>query len=171
MQYPGGYSWFGQSVSSLFQPVTLDGAPNPARPTAVLAVLAFCVGIGWVFHAISGGAGTRLLRKTIQVAGVGSMVYAFLVVTPMHDLMVGVALGFFVVAVLAVFYMLGRQGRTLLLLTGLLCISGTLWNAGLYYLTPGPGFLPVVQKASTMAWVGWVLVVYYVQPQPSLKSP
>jgi hypothetical protein len=53
---------------------------------AVLAVLAFCIGIGLVFNAISDRAGTRIYRKTIQIAGVGSMVYAFLVATPMHDL-------------------------------------------------------------------------------------
>jgi phage-related holin len=82
--------------------------------------------------------------------------------------LVGVALVFFVVAVLAVFYMLGRQGHIVLVLTGLLCISGTLWNAGIYYLNSGTGFLPIVQKISTVAWVAWVMAVYY-QPVTRAK--
>lgn len=46
-QYPGGYSWLQQSISSLFQPLTVSGEANRARPVAILAVLAFCAGIAW----------------------------------------------------------------------------------------------------------------------------
>lgn len=161
--YPGGYSWLQQSISSLFQPLTVSGAANRARPVAILAVLAFCVGIAVVFHSVASRAPSPFHQKTIQIAGVGSMVYAFLVVTPMHDVLVGVALLFFVVAMLAIFHMLWRESRRVMLLTGLVCISGTLWNAAIYYLDAGVGFLPIVQKLSTGLWVAWLLGLYLLR--------
>lgn len=176
-QYPGGYSWLDQSISSLFQPETILGAPNPARPMGIVAVLAFCIGIGVVFNAVAARAATPFHRKTIQVAGIGSMVYAFLVVTPMHDVLVGVALAFFVVAMLTIFHLLWIESRVALLLTGLVCISGTLLNAAIYYLGSGVDFLPSVQKLSTVAWVVWLLALYYLPQRErskgsvSVKSP
>ena len=114
-RYPGGYEWLEQSVSSLFQPTTLAGEPNEARPLASLGVLAFCASMGVVFAAIARQGPTRFHRKTVQVAGIGSMVYAALVVTPMHDVLVGVALVFFVTAVLTVAHGLYRDRRRALL--------------------------------------------------------
>lgn len=166
-QYPGGYAWFEQSISSLFQPQTTNGVANAARPVAVAAVLVFCTGIGLVFHAVAGRGPTRLHRKTIEIAGIGSMVYASLVVTPMHDVLVGVTLVFFVVAMVAIFHMLWSQSRLAMLLTGVACISGTLWNAAIYFSESASTFLPIVQKVSTGLWVGWLLALYlFPGPEP-----
>jgi hypothetical protein len=161
LQYPGGYDWGGQSISSLFQPLTLSGSGNDARPMAVVAVLFFCLGVGAAFERISRRARSGRGRKVIQIAGIGSMVYAFLVVTPMHDVLVGVALLFFLVAMLATFHMLWVEGRGGMLVAGVLCMSGTVWNAAMYYGPMEAGFLPAVQKVSTFLWVGWLFVLYF----------
>ena len=52
-RYPGGYDWANHSISTLFQPSALNGAENPARPLAVLAMFIFCVSMGVVFKSIS----------------------------------------------------------------------------------------------------------------------
>lgn len=166
LQYPGGYDWSGQSISSLFQPLALNGNENGARPIAVVAVLFFCVAVGAAFERISRRSPTRVGRKVIQIAGIGSMVYAFLVVTPMHDVLVGVALLFFLVAMLATFHMLWVEGRGGMLVAGVLCMSGTVWNAAMYYGPMEAGFLPVVQKLSTFLWVGWLFVLYFSARRP-----
>ena len=161
LRYPGGYAWAGQSISSLFQPLALDGTANSARPIAVASVLFFCVGVAAVFERISRRGRSRAQRNVIQIAGVGSMVYAFLTVTPMHDVLVGVALGFFVVAMLALFHLLWVERSRWMLAAGLACLSGTLWNAVIHYGSLGSGFLPVVQKFSTLLWVAWLFVLYF----------
>lgn len=89
MRYPGGYDWVNLSISALFQPGALNGSENEARPFAILAILSFCVSMGVVFKRVSQRTTSRLHKKTIEIAGIGSMVYAFLVVTPMHDVLVG----------------------------------------------------------------------------------
>lgn len=161
VQYPGGYAWLQQSISSAFQPQTAGGVANTARPVAVAAVLSFCLGIGFVFHSVSRRGPTRLHRKTIQIAGVGSMVYGFLVVSPMHDVLVGVTLVFFLVAMLATFHMLWLESRLVMLLTGMACVSGTVWNATIYFSETGSTFLPIVQKVSIGLWVVWLLTLYF----------
>src|SRR5437762_160094 len=91
-RYPGGYDWIHHSISTLFQPTALNGDKNPARQPAVLAVFTFCVSMGVLFRNVSRKGTSRFHKKTIEIAGIGSMVYAFLVVTPMHNALVGVSL-------------------------------------------------------------------------------
>ena len=67
--------------------------------------------LGVVYNAISAKAPSRAHRKTIQIAGIGSSVYGFLVATPMHDLMVNISLLFNVVAMIATTHMLFVERR------------------------------------------------------------
>jgi hypothetical protein len=159
-RYPGGYDWLGQSISSLFQPIALNGSQNASRLPAAVGVLIFCLSMGVVFNGVAKRASTRWHRKTIQIAGVGSMVYAALVVTPMHDALVGVALLFFVTAMVAIFHWLYLERRFGMLAAGIACISLTLSNATMYYGDLLYGFVPVVQKISIFLWVLWLLGLY-----------
>jgi hypothetical protein len=58
-----------------------DVSGIPVITIAVLAVFLFCVSMGVVFKRVSRRGRTRFHKKTIEIAGIGSMVYAFLVVT------------------------------------------------------------------------------------------
>lgn len=155
-RYPGGYDWFGQSFSSLFQPSALNGSLNTARPLAAVAVIIFCTSMAIVFHTIARSSPTRFHRKTIQIAGIGSMVYAALVVTPMHDVLVNAALLFFVTAMITIFHRLYLERRVGWLWAGVACLGLTLCNATMYYGEVLYGFLPIVQKVSTVLWVLWL---------------
>ena len=155
-RYPGGYDWFEQSVSSLFQPSALNGSHNISRSLAALAVFVFCASMAIVFNTIARSGPSRFHRKTIQIAGIGSMVYAALVVTPMHDVLVGVALLFFVTAMVTIFHWLYLERRFGMLGAGIACLALTLCNATMYYGEVLYGFLPVVQKFSLVLWVSWL---------------
>ena len=61
------------------------------------------------------------------------MVYASLVVTPMHNLLVLIAVVFFVVAVAATLHSLYSQRRMRLMAMGLFCVSLPICNAVVYY--------------------------------------
>ncbi len=95
--YPGGtadsatsvgYDWAHNFISSLFAAKALNGAANPARLFAIPAMLVLCVSIGALFKSISNKSTSKIHRKTIEISGIGATVYAFLVVTPMHNVMV-----------------------------------------------------------------------------------
>lgn len=166
--YPGGYDWFGQSISSLFQPLASDGSHNSSRLLAALAVMLFCSSIAVLFDAIAKKGPSRVHRKTIQAAGIGSMVYAALVVTPMHDTLVGVALVFFVAAIFTILHWLYLQRRYRMLAAGLVCLALTIGNASMYYGEVLYGFLPIVQKVSLILWVVWLFGLYKPSSQNSL---
>jgi hypothetical protein len=158
-RYPGGYDWANYTISALFQPRALNGAENPARPLAVLAIFIFCVSVGVVFKSISRRGKSRFQKKTIEIAGIGSMVYAFLVVTPMHDLLVGVALLFFVTAMLVTLRVVYLERRSVMLYAGIGCLALSLSNAVMYYGNVLLGFLPIVQKISIAMWAGWLFAM------------
>jgi len=159
-RYPGGYDWANNTISALFQPHALNGAHNPARTIAVLAVFVFCVSMAVVFKWVSSsGAKSRFHKKTIEISGIGSMVYAFLVVTPMHNVLVSVSLIFFLTAMLTTLHMVYSEGRSRMFYSGIVCLTLPLTNAVLYYGNVLYGFLPIVQKLGMAMWVGWVIAV------------
>lgn len=165
-RYPGGYDWINQSISSLFQPETLRGAPNTARPLAALAVVIFAASMAVVFHTISTRGPTRFHSKTIRIAGINAMVYTALVVTPMHDVLVALALIFFVTTMVTIFHRLYVERRVGMLGAGVVCLGMTLTNATMYYGDVFYGFLPIAQKLAHAAWVVWLFGLYLRDSQP-----
>src|ERR1019366_4593521 len=108
-------------ISALFHPTALNGAANPARYLAVMAMLVFCLSLGYAFKRISAAAVSVRDRKLIEIGGVGSMVYAFLAVTPMHNLMVDIALLFYLLAVVAMMHGLYIERNMRLFAIGAIC--------------------------------------------------
>ena len=158
-RYPGGYDWANNTISALFQPHAPNGAQNPARTIAVLAVFMFCVSMAFVFQWISSSAKSRFHKKTIEISGIGSMVYAFLLVTPMHNVLVGVGLIFFLTAILTTLHMVYLGGSSGMFYAGVVCLALPLTNAAIYYGHVFYGFLPVGQKLAMAMWVGWLFAV------------
>ena len=157
--YPGGYDWKQHFISTLFAPETATGDVNEARFPAVAAMFVFCVSVAALFVVLSRRASRRVHRKTMEIGGIGSMVYAFLVVTPMHDLLVGIALLFFLPAMGAAIHLVYVERRLALFWTGLLCLGLLLVTATMYYGNMLWSLLPVAQKASFVACVSWLLTV------------
>jgi cytochrome bd-type quinol oxidase subunit 2 len=100
--YPGGYRWSEHTISALFQPATPAGLVNPARLLAVIGVLTAMIGVALQFYLVSKRTRSPVHRTAIRIAGIASTVFAALTVALPHDLMVGLALVCFVVAVIAV---------------------------------------------------------------------
>lgn len=168
--YPGGttdsatsvgYDWAHNFISSLFAPTALNGAANPARIVAIPAMLVLCVSIGALFKSIANKSTSKIHRKTIEISGIGAAVYSFLVVTPMHDLMVDIGLPFALIAQLATLHLLYVMRRSLLFFVGSVCILLLLLSAAMYYENLFFGLLPVVQKASLVMCLGWLVAVHY----------
>lgn len=179
--YPGGtntssqtigYDWIDNTISALFQPYALNGYTNPARYIAISAVFIYCASLIIIFRAISKDSATKFHRKSIEIAGIGFAVYTFLIVTPMHNLMVGIALVFFIVTVLSILHSLYLQSNKKLLVMGVISFSIPLINATLYYGNFTNGILPVVQKIGAVACAIWFILVYYHEfPKPKVQIP
>lgn len=168
--YPGGnmtstqtigYDWIHNTISALFQPNALNGETNPARYFAIPAMFIYCVSLVFIFRTISKNSATKFHRKTIEIAGIGFAVYTFLIVTPMHNLMVSIALVFFLVTVISMLHDLYLQKNKSLLLFGIVSICIPLINATMYYGNINYNILPFVQKTGSLACAIWFILVYY----------
>src|SRR5262249_38566238 len=140
--YPGGtydspnstgYDWARNFISTLFAPRALNGAHNAARYYAIPAMLFFSASIAVMFKSISRKGSSKFHAKAIEIAGIGSAVYTFLIVTPMHDLLVSIALVFFLVALLVTLRLLYAERYLRLFGAGIACLALLLLSTAMYY--------------------------------------
>jgi hypothetical protein len=158
------YDWSRQYISTLFA-ATVGGSVNPGRPYAVAAMTVYCVSIALVFSAISRRIQQRGLAKTIEICGIGAMLYALLAVTTvLHDMLVTVSLTFALVALIALLLALVRWHRPALVIAGALVVSLLLGCAALYYRNALGTPLAVGQKFAFVCASIWLLSIQYARP-------
>jgi hypothetical protein len=168
--YPGGtsfsantigYNWSQNFLSSLFQPRAYNGSPNPARWFAIPAMFLLSLSYGFIFRGVSRKSRSKVPKKVIEIGGIGSAVYTFLVVTPMHNLMITISLLFFITAVLATLHLLYTQRQTVLLAAGFVCVAVMLISCVMYYGNVFFSALPVAQKLTFVLFAAWILALHY----------
>ena len=167
LRYSGDVHWTRVTVSLLCAPELPNGDSNLGRGLPIASLSLLCASMSMLFELVSRLADTRGLRKTIQIAGIGSMVYALLTATPMHNLMVNIALVFFLVAIFAIVNMLYRKRQLVLAITGITCIVLKLFSVSLYYTNSYTEIWGVLQKLSFILTTGWLFtVLLLVKPKP-----
>lgn len=169
--YPGGsydskplvgYHWTPHYTCTLFHATALNGEPNPSRYFALPAMLFLSVSIAFVFNEVSAAAPTHSLRKMIQIGGIGSMVYGFLApATPIHDLLVAIALINYFVAAVALLIALKSGRRFALLAFGSVALAILIYSAVLYYGSGLSPALAIAQKVSLILSASWVLACHW----------
>ena len=88
------------------------------------------------------------------------MVYALLTATPMHNLMVNIALLFFIVAMVAIVWMLLRKRYYMLAKLGIACIVVKFSSASLYYANSYTEIWGLLQKLSFILTTMWLFAVH-----------
>jgi hypothetical protein len=116
-------------------------------------------GIAVLFHLLSRRAGGAFHKKAIQIGGIASTAFATLTVALLHDLMVGLALLCFMVAVGALLHMLYGERAFGLLALGALFVALELGTAVLYFGQVFLAFLPAGQKAALVLVGLWLFAV------------
>jgi len=178
--YPGGtaddpatigFDWSRNYISALFQPEALNGAPNPSRPLAVISMLVLCVCLALAFRSIARSAAHPRQRKVIEIAGLNTTVYAFLAVTPMHDLMITIALPFTAVTLIAILHLLFAERNFGLFAFGLACFTLKAFTAFVYYVEWSLPLLAVLQKLNLVATAAWLLAVHYTRSVTTQAAP
>lgn len=163
--YAGDMPWAQRTVSWLCAADLPNGNANSVRLPAITSLFVLCVSMALVFQLISLKTNASKLAKTIQVSGIGAMVYALLTITPMHNLMVTIALAFFVVAMLAI-VILEFQNRQLWVAgVGLLLISLKLCSFALYLADSHFELWGLFQKTLFLGTTAWLFIVLWTQPK------
>lgn len=150
--HPGGYDWSRDYLSTL-----LRAASCPARTLAIAGLLLFSASIGLVFERLARAAESSRTAKVIRIGGIGSMVYASLAITPMHDLMVTIALLFFVTGVLALLQALSASREIWFLVAGFGSLGLLIVSAAIYYTDQYVFLLPWAQRLSFTSCAAWLV--------------
>lgn len=170
--YPGGapndattdgFSWTQNFWCNLLAPRALNGAPNTARPIALTAMTVLCLSLTlfwWVFplYAALRPAARVLMRAAgILAMGLGACLFA-----GPHDLLVNLASGAGLIAVIGTFAGLRRMGRHRLFRWGLVLLLLVALNNLCYYNAALFRYLAVVQKITFLYVLGWVAAIIWV---------
>lgn len=168
--YPGGtrtsinsvgYDWAQNYVSTLFEPVALNGAVNPARHIAIPAMLSGCISVVAMFGHLAIQRTARPMQKLIALGGTGSMVCAFLAVTtPLHDLMLGIGLLMFFGAALATLKLQRLLRQTRLFFFGMASIAMLAASGVMYYGNLLLEYLAVLQKIAIFSSTLWLVLTH-----------
>ncbi len=170
LQYPGGsqynsnsvgYNWQNNYISNLFSPKAVNGLSNTSRPWAICGMLFLCASFTLFFISFSKKIPSKLSANIIKYCGIGAMIFAFLAVTPYHDLAVTVAS---ILIVISVFYIRVFVFTTKLNFLKILCIVCLVVSYScnyMYYSRYHLDFLPIMQKIDLLIALVWVLCLQY----------
>ncbi len=170
MLYPGGsyvnpgasgFDWEHNYISNLFNNTGINGKPNKGLVWAVSGMLFFCSSVGWFFFSFSKKLPTKSAQLIVLFSGCFSMIFAFMAVTPFHDLMIRISS---ILSLISIFYCTvflfkyNRYGLGLLSVFELLSLYCALY---IYYTQDYLVFLPLVQKIIILGTIIWVLYINY----------
>lgn len=95
--YPGGsmfdqnaegFDWSKNFISNLFDVKAINGLANSSRMWAIPGMIFHSVGFGLFFIHMSKKIPTKHAANVLKLIGIANILYNFLIVTPLHDLMI-----------------------------------------------------------------------------------
>jgi len=167
--YPGGsvfdknstgFAWTKNFISNLFATKALNGADNPSRPWADMGMIVLSISIGTFFIHFSKKIPAKGAANVVKYLGAANVLFIFLIVTPLHGLMVIIASTLFLISL---FYITIFILKTRLFLFKLFCIICllTFYCTLFLYGTRNWNILPVMQKVTFISSILLVLALEY----------
>ncbi|WP_428658202.1 hypothetical protein [Runella sp.] len=169
MVYPGGslsdknsvgFDWSKNFISNLFAAKAVNGSDNPSVLWADAGMIFLSVSFALFFIEFSKKIPVKSAANVIKYLGVAGMVCTFLIVTPLHDLMVTIASTLFLVSI---FYITVFVLKSRLHVFKFLCIICLLIFYFTLYLY-GSGsydFLPIMQKVTFFTTIILIVALEY----------
>ncbi len=159
--HPGGFDWNRDFISTM-----LRSTSGRERYLADFGVLLFCLSNATIFVRLSGRIEFSQQSRVIQIGGVGAMVYSGLTITPIHDLMVTISIGFILVAGCSLASCLFSNRMLSLFLMGCTCIVLLIASAILYYTGQFGSILPWAQRLSYLLFAAWIISIDWSRGRP-----
>ncbi|MEO7175460.1 MAG: hypothetical protein ABIV51_06355 [Saprospiraceae bacterium] len=157
IKYPGGsqfdinsigFSWRHNYFSNLFDAVAMNGAANDGRYWGIAGMFFLTLSFAIFFAEFSKKIPSKSAAKVIKYFGWAGTFFAFLIATPLHNLMIGLSSTMFLIGM---FYVTVFVFKSRLHLFKFLCIACLLlfyYTLYIYYAGVQRDILPVVQKVT-----------------------
>lgn len=94
-EYAIGFDWKKNFISNLFQAKALNGHGNPSRIWAYLGMILLPLSYAVFFNNMSKKLPDKNAACILRYGGVANILCMFLIVTPLHDLMLNISLTLF----------------------------------------------------------------------------
>ncbi len=160
-QHSVGFDWQNNYLSNLFGPKAVNGEANTARFFAIPGMFFLCVSFGYFFFEFSQNIASESSSRIIRYLGVGAMGFAFLAVTPLHDIAITVA---GTLVLISMFYLTVFLFKTRLHALKVLSVLSLLNSYGCSFVYNTYSYLewlPIMQKIGIALMIAWVLGLEY----------
>ena len=154
MVYPGGslfdkdavgFDWSKNFISNLFAAKAVNGLHNPSRPWADAGMIFLSISFALFFIEFSTKIPVKSAAKIIKYFGAGGMLCTFLIVTPLHDIMVTIASTMFLVSMFYITVFILKSRLHFFKFACIICLLIFYYTLYLYG-SRSFGLLPVMQK-------------------------
>ncbi len=175
--YPGGtlldknsigFDWTKNFISNLFAAKAINGLENPSRIWAIIGMAFQSVGDGVFFINTSKKISTKHAATVLKIVGVFNILFNFLIVTPLHDMMVTISSTLFLIGLFYITVYILKTKLYLLKISCIICLLTFYYTLYLY----GTGnwvLLAIMQKVSFIGSILLVLGVEYFTKQEDFK--
>lgn len=179
LYYPGGsshdpnaegFSMAHNYLSNLFNARAVNGLDNPGKPWAIVGMLFLCATLGGFFIKFSQRIEQKSAANIIKFAGIGSMVFAFLTVTPLHDLMISLSTSLALIASFYIIVFILKSKFLFLKILSVVCLLVTYGCAYMYFTRSYLDFLPIMQKVCLLVNIAWIISLEYFYPLLNTKN-
>lgn len=168
--YPGGheanknstgYSWTKNYWCNLLNDTAINGQVNIAKPVAMIAMLILCISLSVFWLAFPALVQLRKYHRfIIQIAGIVSMLTAFLLLTDTdHDLAVNISSSLGFIAMIGTLVALYQLKWTMFFAFGIFNALLIGLNNYIYHISGDLTWLPIIQKFGFLFFLVWICCI------------
>ena len=167
--YPGGsladknsigFQWSKNFISNLFGVKAVNGLDNPSRIWADIGMIFLSVSFGLFFINFSKKIPKKNAANIIKYLGVGGMLFTFLIVTPLHDIMITLSSTLFLVSIFYITVFIFKTKLILLKIYSIICLL--IFYSTLFLYGSGEyTYLPIMQKVTFISVIILILCLEY----------
>jgi len=167
--YPGGslldknsigFVWSKNFISNLFSAKAINGLDNTSRIWAIIGMAFHSVGYGIFFIHMSKKISARPATTILKLIGAGLILFNFLIVTPLHDLMVTTTSTLFLIGLFYITAFILKTKLHVLKISCIICFLIFYYTLFLYG-SGNWGLLAIMQKVTFICSMLLVLGIEY----------
>ena len=176
--YPGGslldknsigFVWSKNFISNLFAAKAINGLDNPSRIWAIIGMAFHSVGYGIFFIHTSKKISARPATTILKMIGASLILFNFLIVTPLHDMMVTTTSTLFLIGLFYITAFILKTKLHVLKISCILCFLIFYYTLFLYG-SGNWGLLAIMQKVTFICSMLLVLGIEYFTKKEDFKQ-
>jgi hypothetical protein len=170
LKYPGGtyqnknsvgFDWTKNYISNLFHAKALNGLPNVSKIWAYFGMLFYSTSCALFFVNMSKKIPDKKAVKIIKYTGILTMPFTFLIITPLHDLMLTISSFLFWTCIICITVFILKTRLHFLKFCCVICLI-IFYYAVFLNATNNWTLLPIVQKVNIITSILLIVGLEYL---------